>query len=268
MASLPNKLSHNRIVSDFSRLALTNQYELHIPSIALINNKTDFATHLKLPNYNLTSDWISRNIGILCSEATLPTSAFATAEVKDNFMGVPQEFAHTRFYSDMDFTFYVDSDYKIIRFFDGWMDFISGASEISQTGVATQDPEKKDRSKGYYRRMQWPDSYKLPKITLYKFEKDLNAPRGLLGATNSTLRYEFINVFPKSTSATPLSYGGAEVLRFTVTMNFDRYIVQRSNVTVGAVNKDDQTLAYNTRNDGNIARSYNVFGGIGNLQNA
>ena len=35
-------------------------------------------------------------MGILCFDASLPASAFATAEVKDNFMGVPQEFAHSR----------------------------------------------------------------------------------------------------------------------------------------------------------------------------
>ena len=35
--------------------------------------------------------------GILCSDASLPTSSYATAEVKDNFMGIPQQFAHTKF---------------------------------------------------------------------------------------------------------------------------------------------------------------------------
>ena len=47
--------------------------------------------------------FLSRKAGILCSDASLPTSNLATAEVKDNFMGVPQEFAHTRLYTDMDF---------------------------------------------------------------------------------------------------------------------------------------------------------------------
>ena len=31
-------------------------------------------------------NFLSRNLGILCSDASLPTSTLATAEVKDNFM--------------------------------------------------------------------------------------------------------------------------------------------------------------------------------------
>ena len=45
--------------------------------------------------------FLSRQLGILCSDAVLPTSTLATAEVKDNFMGVPQQFAHTRVYTDI-----------------------------------------------------------------------------------------------------------------------------------------------------------------------
>ena len=40
-------------------------------------------------------------------------------------MGISQEFAHTRLYTDFDFTFYVDNDYNNLRFFEGWIDFIS-----------------------------------------------------------------------------------------------------------------------------------------------
>ena len=73
-----------------------------------------------------------RNSGLLCSSASLPGTSLATAEVKDNFMGVSQEFAHTRIYTDIDFTFYVDHDYNNLRFFEGWIDYISGGSEQDQ----------------------------------------------------------------------------------------------------------------------------------------
>ena len=43
-------------------------------------------------------------------------------------MGIPQEFAHTRLYTDIDFTFYVDNDYNNLKVFEGWMDFISSGS--------------------------------------------------------------------------------------------------------------------------------------------
>ena len=52
---------------------------------------------------------------LLCSEASLPGSVLQLAEVRDNFMGIPQEFAHTRLYTDIDFTFYIDYDYTNLQ---------------------------------------------------------------------------------------------------------------------------------------------------------
>ena len=51
--------------------------------------------------------FITERSGILCSDASLPTTTYATAEVRDNFMGVPQQYAHTRIYTDIDFSFYI-----------------------------------------------------------------------------------------------------------------------------------------------------------------
>ena len=65
----------------------------------------------------------------MCFDASLPASALATAEVKDNFMGVPQEFAHSRLYTDIDFSFYIDKDYTLVRIFEGWMDYITSGAE-------------------------------------------------------------------------------------------------------------------------------------------
>ena len=71
----------------------------------------------------------------LCSDASLPTSTLATAEVKDNFMGVPQQFAHTRFYTDIAYSFYIDEDYTLLKIFEGWMEYItSGANNRCRTG--------------------------------------------------------------------------------------------------------------------------------------
>ena len=82
-----------------------------------------------LNDYSGISDirpFLSRTAGILCNSATLPTTAYATADIRDNFMGVPQQFAHTRMYLDSDFTFYIDMKYNVLKFFEGWMDYISG----------------------------------------------------------------------------------------------------------------------------------------------
>ena len=149
--------------------------------------------------------FLSRQLGILCSDAVLPTSTLATAEVKNNFMGVPQQFAHTRFYTDISYSFYIDEDYTLLKVFEGWMEYISSGANDN----VDQD------HRAYYRRMKYPDSYKCNTMYINKFEKNYKR----------TLRYRFVNVFPKSINAIPVQYGSADILKVTVNFNYDRYIV-------------------------------------------
>ena len=152
-----------------------------------------------------TRNFLSRKTGLLCSEASLPTSSLATGEVRDNFMGIPQEFAHTRLYTDIDFTFYIDSNYVNLRIFEAWMDYIAGGSQS----------EISELDENYYRRMNYPDNYKVQTMFISKFERDFN----------SQIDYQFINAFPKLVTAIPVSYGAADLLKVTVSFTYDRYIV-------------------------------------------
>ena len=182
-------------------LAQTNHYVVSFSSLT-----PAVETYLKrYSNVGNLRDFLSRRAGILCSDASLPTSNLATAEVKDNFMGIPQEYAHTRLFTDTDFTFYVDQDYTILKIFEGWMEYIgSGANR-----------KMRQQDKGFYRRMQYPDNYKVNSMQITKFEKNYRRE----------LKYKFINAFPKSITPVQVSYGDADVLRVTVSFNFDRYVV-------------------------------------------
>jgi len=190
--------------------ALTNNYLVEIPQLStnmVDNNNSKLANHI-LTYGRLTDDqFVSRKLGLLCSDASLPTSSYATAEVKGNFVGVTQEFAHTRLYADTDFTFYVDKNYDSIKFFEAWMDYISGAGEVSQSD--------KLKRPGYFRRMAYPDYYKVSTMSITKFERDIK----------TRLEYTFINAFPKSMTAIPVAYGAADLLKVTVSFNYDRYIM-------------------------------------------
>ena len=185
-------------------LAQSNYYQVSFSSL-----KPSVTNHLTFMGIGNVRDFISRKSGILCSEASLPASAFTTGEVKGDFMGVPQEFAHTRIYTDIDFTFYIDENYTNLRIFEGWMDYISSGANVSQG------------QKGFYRRVQYPDSYKCDTMYITKFEKNYRR----------RLDYQFINAFPKSITSIPVSYGSAEVLKVTVSFNYDRYIMN-----VGRIN--------------------------------
>ena len=197
-----------------SNLSLSNEY---VVEINLPGNLINF---LKQQKYIPADDTFNIDIyelSLLCSDASLPGSTFATAEVKDNFLGVTQEFAHTRLYTDIDLTFYVDRKYRILELFQGWTDFISGGSgdEIAQNSY----------SKGFYRRFRYPDYYKTD-ISIAKLERDYR----LQSADNFYSRtYNLVNSFPKSIASIPVSYGPADILKITVTFNYDRYTISKEN---------------------------------------
>ena len=186
------------------KLSLTNQYQVNFSSLK--KTITDYLESIGIDN---AKEFLSRDAGLLCSDASLPASAFATGEVKDNFMGIPQEFAHTRLYTDIDFTFYVDEDYTMLRVFEGWMDYISSGADADGVGVG---------QRGFYRRFKYPNDYKCDTMSITKFEKNIER----------TLLYEFVNAFPKSITPIPVTYGTADLLKVTVSFNYDRYVVTRS----------------------------------------
>jgi len=204
VAGLVQRITMQDVKEKLGKLSITNQYQVNFS--ILKKTITDYLESIGLDN---VKDFLSRDAGILCSEASLPASAFATGEVKDNFMGIPQEFAHTRLYTDIDFTFYVDQDYTLLRIFEGWMDYIASGADSDGIGLG---------QKGFYRRFKYPNDYKCDTMSITKFEKNLGR----------TLLYEFVNAFPKSITPIPVTYGTADLLKVTVSFNYDRYVVTRS----------------------------------------
>ena len=202
----------------FGNLSKNNHYQVDFSSLGAFKGNSDLLNYLKNKR-KVDANFIQENAGLLCYEASLPGTSLATAEVKDNFMGVSQEFAHTRLYADVDFSFYVDDNYNAIRFFEGWIDFISSGSEISDNNRDNVNP----LISNYYRRMRYPDTYKCQSMTITKFERTFD----------KTIKYTFVNAFPKTISAIPVTYGAADILRVNVSFNYDRYLIDSDSVTKG-----------------------------------
>lgn len=206
----------------FGNLSKNNYYQVDFSSLATFEGNSDLLKYLR-NNRKVDANFIQRDAGLLCYEATLPGTSLATAEVKDNFMGVSQEFAHTRLYTDFDFSFYVDDNYNSIRFFEGWIDYISSGSEDPGPIRDGANPSISN----YYRRMRYPDTYKCQSVTITKFEKNLK----------NSIKYSFINAFPKTISAIPVTYGAADILRVTVSFNYDRYLIDVDSISRGRKSK-------------------------------
>jgi hypothetical protein len=146
--------------------------------------------------------FIAENAGLLCFSASLPGSSFATADVNNNFTGVNERVAHRRIFTEIGLEFYVDRDYRTLKFIEHWMEFISGGSNA--------DPYRE----GYYFRMQYPEAYKSNTTKIIKFDRDYNRE----------IEYNFFGLFPLALNSTPVSYNGSDVLRISATFNYERYV--------------------------------------------
>ena len=205
--SLRQKLLHN---------ATTSQYFLSI------NLPRAVSTYIGQKKNVLVDANLKERINISCTDATLPGSSFATHDVTSDFMGVTEKMAYRRMYDDtMSVSMIVDSEYKTLHFFEGWMDYIAG-KEITDRG--SNDNYKNFRN-GF--RMNYPDSdpgelgkgYRSQNlIELYKFERDVT--------TKQSIKYTLIQGFPISMNPMDISYGATDLLKLTVNFSFVRYVTE------------------------------------------
>ena len=191
-----------------TNVAQTSHYQVFFDGLS-----SDLFTFLG--QKNVDRRFITENSGLLCSAASIPGSALATSDIFGNFTGVQEKFAHTRIFSEISLEFYVDKDYKMIKFFEHWMDYISSGSEKRRiTSFSKASP-------GYFYRMRYPkgdSGYKCDKTKIVKFNVDYK----------KEIEYTFIGMFPINLASTPVQYGNSDVLKVNCTFNYERYIAGES----------------------------------------
>ena len=157
-----------------------------------------------------------RSFNLSCSDASLPGSQLSTFEINNDRTGVTERHAYRRqFDGKIDLTFYVmispsnvdaqsatPNRYLPIRFFEGWMKYIS--SEKSADIAAPN----------YAYRMRYPKDY-YGGLSVIKYERDYS----------SYLTYNFLSVFPVAVNSMPVSYEASELLKTTVSLSYTRYYI-------------------------------------------
>ena len=217
MARALNNLSVSKIKANLLNVAQSSLYRMTIPI------PSDVRGTLNL------SDGDFENINLLCCEATLPGSSLTTHEVNNDYHGVTEKMAYRRMYDEtIGLTFYVDRNYKVIEMIEGWMDYITGV-----------DNKRTYKNPYVSYRMAYPSSYKanmfLTKFEKDHFSRDFSKTRGGSRTTSRTvLDYTFVNAFPLSLTAIPVSYDGSEVLKCSASFNFIRYVMEKSTSPVGS----------------------------------
>ena len=218
MARALNKLSVSKIKANLLNIAQSSLYKMTIPIPTAVRSTLNL------------NDGDYENINLLCSEATLPGSSLTTHDVTNDYHGVTEKMAYRRMYDEtIGLTFYVDREYKVIEMIEEWMNYITGISDAR----TYEDPYVTHR-------MAYPKSYK-NNIYLSKFERDhfvrdysansINrVGRGRGGSVRTartTLDYTFVQAFPLSLTATPVSYEESSVLKCSVSFNFIRYVQRK-----------------------------------------
>ena len=202
----PEKLRTSDIKSRLLNLAQTSLYRLTIPVPPEVSS---FVTQRGVSPLDVD------NISLLCTEANLPGSSLATHDVTNDYHGVSEKMVYRRMYDETaDMTFYVDREYKVVEFFESWIDYITGVGDVFS----------RDEFEGPYvhHRMAYANDYKV-NLYLSKFEKDQH-----FNGSTRTLDYTFVQGFPISIQSMPVSYDQSQILKCNISFSFIRYVMKRS----------------------------------------
>jgi len=159
-----------------------------------------------LNNKGVDTRFITESSGLLCSSASIPGSGLATADINGDYMGVQEKMVHSRIFTEMQLEFYVDSDYRMIKFLEHWMEYITSGSNY---------PDTNDR---YFYRMKYPSQYKCNQTKIIKFDRD----------HKKELEYRFIGLFPKNLTSIPVAYGTSDILKVSASFEYERYVAGKS----------------------------------------
>lgn len=207
-----------RRISDFkplfSNLAQTSHFQVTFGGLS-----GELMKHLN--SRGVDARFVAENAGLLCYATSLPGTQFATAEIMNNYTGVNERVAHRRMFTEIGLEFYVDSDYRTLKFIEHWMEFISSGSNEN----VAQD--------GYYYRMQYPSLYKSNSTKIIKFDRDYK----------KEIEYNFFGLFPLSLSATPVSYNDSDILKISASFNYERYVCGKVSSLAIATNRGNNILS-------------------------
>ena len=188
-----------RRISDFkprlTNLAQTSHYQVQFGGLPTLLRK-----HLNVRGVDYR--FLTETSGLLCNKASLPGSSLGLAQVTGNFMGVTENMAHARIFTPLQLEFYVDNEYKTMKFLEHWIEFIANGSGETQSQA------------GYYHRMEYPNDYKTYQTKITKFDRDYQYE----------LEYTFYGLFPYDLVSTQVAYQSSDILKATCSFYYDRYV--------------------------------------------
>ena len=193
--ALPNGIRTSELKSRVLNLAQSSVYQIKL------NPPVEVKGLLNARGFNFNLD--TSNIELLCDSVALPGNSFQTTDVLNNYAGVTEKIVDRRdFGGGVQMSFYVDRNYKVLDFFEGWIDWMS--NQLSNDGYKSQFAAY---------RMNYPVTYR-GEVFITKFEKE---------AYGTSTGYTLVGAYPIAINNTPLSYGQSQIMKYNVTFEYLRY---------------------------------------------
>ena len=207
MSRRPKKYPINDIRSRFQTVAIDNKYQVFMePNLNVYNAAA---------KVGISRRFVDEDLGLYTSEAVLPGSSFADVEVSGDRQGITERMPFKRIYDDVTLTFMVDREYKVLKYFEAWMQLINPLH--GQTG---------GKADNQVMTLNYPKDYKCT-MSVVKFNKDYFDRGG------AYVYYCFIRSWPLSISSVPVNYESGSILKLNVTFRYERYVME--NVTRGMI---------------------------------
>ena len=222
MAVSPRRISDIRPL--FTNLAQTSHYEVKFGGLP-----PELVSYLG--RRGVDRRFIAEDAGLLCHNASLPTTQLANAEIAGNYIGITENFANRRIYQDISLEFYVDRNYKTLKFLEHWMEFTSSGSSYPIDG--NNLPINTNVDEGYFIRMQYPEYYKSNRTRIIKFDRDYQRE----------IEYTFIGLYPYNIASVPVSYAQSDVMKMQATFKIDRYVIGKSYSLDIRENRDNDRIS-------------------------
>jgi len=218
------------VIDLLGALSVTSQFKVSLHLTKRANDLNDPLTaHLDQAGVLKTLPDIT-SYDFFCADASLPGSSLNSSQEAGSRQGIIENFPTTRIYPPFEMTFYVDSEYKIIRLFEEWINFINPLYSYGGKATTREEGLGEYKNRPDFFRMQYPDSYKRI-ISVSKFERDFRVNNTNKLRKVPTITYRMIDAYPDQLNSIPVTYEGSVITKTTVRFLYSRYVVENNKGT-------------------------------------
>lgn len=226
------------IIKNLLNLSLSSVFAVNINAQTLLSQMArTMPNHLKeFYDFSKPMNGFSQldTISLLAYEAVLPGTSYELNQVFGDTQGITEQYPTKKVFAPVDVSFYVDNTYRVLSFFDAWMGMISSSPNPGTNSSDIYPPNYTT-----YLKFRYPDTYECY-VNIIKFERDLRPSneRVTTGPTHKTKKggindpktytYTLINAYPSNIISIPVSYEQSNILKTTVTFNYDRIYTQQN----------------------------------------